>query len=250
MSSSFRKHPNARRLLLRMSKDIARTFTPMQLDAIENGLIPRTHRIDIRSLIPLLGKGAYFVLVAGPNRRVTPRRQANLEQSELSAVFSSVISVSQACQNSPNAYRLLSRIDKDIAATFSASQIHAMEAALVPRQHLIDIKLSLPSFFGKGAYLAFAAGPNRRARYQNLQNRNPFVLPAVAASSLVGIMALFGLVQLKSSDLLAKPDPKFADKEAFHPTTLPFKKNRGECEASERQWINNQCVDTTHDPTF
>ncbi|MEL7069051.1 MAG: hypothetical protein AAGN15_10430 [Cyanobacteria bacterium J06581_3] len=249
MSHSSRKHPNARRLLMRMSKEQARTFTPAQLNAIEGALVPHTHHIDIRSLIPLLGKGAYFVLIAGPNRRNAPRTPQNRNPQTLSGTLSDVISVSQACQNSPNAYRLLSRLDKAIAATFSPAQIYAVEVALEPRRHVIDLRLSLP-FLGKGAYLAFAAGPNRRARYRNLQNRNPFVLPAVVLSSAVGAASLFFLVQLKSSELVAQPDPEFSNQEAFHPTSLPFKKNRGECEESNRQWVNNQCIDETHDPVF
>lgn len=232
-----------------MSKEQARAFTLVQLQAIEDALLPRTHRFDFRCLIPILGQGAYFVLIAGPNRRDAARRKVQQMPGQSTAAATMVMSASQAYQNSPNAYRLIFRIDQAIAATFSAGQIQALEAALVPRQHVVDLRLSLP-ILGKGAYLAFAAGPNRRARYRSIQNRNPFVIPAVIASGAVGALSLAGLIQLKSSELLAEPDPSFSNKEAFHSTTLPFKKNRGECEESNRQWINNQCVDNTHDPAF
>ncbi len=152
-------------------------------------------------------------------------------------------------RNSPNAHRMLQRMPAEISATFSAGQVQAIEAALVPRTHVIDVRLSLP-FLGKGAYLVFAAGPNKRAHYRNLQNGNPFVMPAVLASAFVGAISIFGLVQLNGSALLQEPDPVFAQGEEFHPTIVPFKKNRQECEESGRQWTDEKCIDTVHDPDF
>ncbi|MEM6598076.1 MAG: hypothetical protein AAF635_07895 [Cyanobacteria bacterium P01_C01_bin.69] len=242
MSHSSRNHPNARRMLQRMPKEISQSFTLEQTQAIEDALVPRTHKIDLRCLIPLLGQGAYFVLAAGPNRRDTPRVQP-LENDEASDA------ISQMCRTTPNTYYLLSRMPAALKTTFSWPQIKAIESALVPRRHLIDLRLSLP-FLGKGAYLVLAAGPNKRSHYRNLQNRNPLVVPAVITSGIAGAAALLGLVYLKGSTLLAKPDPVFAKDEAFHPTAVPFKKNRGECEESGRQWIDDQCIDKTHDPVF
>jgi len=242
MSQSSRNHPNARRMLQRMPKEVGQTFTYSQAQAIEDALVPRTHKIDIRCLIPLLGKGAYFVLAAGPNCRNTPRAQPALPDNTSDMV-------SQMRRTTPNTYYLCSRMPEEIRNTFSWPQIKAIEAALVPRRHLLDLRLSLP-FLGKGAYLVFAAGPNSRPHYRNLQNRNPLVIPAVISSATIGAATLLGLIYLKGSDLLAEPDPVYAKEEAFHPTTVPFKKNRGECEESGRQWIDKQCIDKTHDPVF
>jgi hypothetical protein len=237
-------------MLLRMPKDLRATFSPQQLEAIENALVPRTHQVDVRMLLPFLGKGAYLVLVAGPNRRSQPRSgQPDWPMGDASAMLSSVINVSQLCRNSPNAYHMLQRMPKAITTTFSAVQIQAIENALIPRSHIVDIRLSLP-LMGKGAYFVFAAGPNKRAHYRDLQNRNPFVIPAVCASAFCGVAAIAGLVHLKGSDLLKRPDPAFAKEEAFYPTVVPFKKNRYECENSGRKWIDNHCVDKIHDPTF
>lgn len=241
MSQSSRNHPNARRMLQRMPKELGQTFTLSQTQAIEDALVPRTHKIDIRCLLPILGKGAYLVLVAGPNRRNTSRTPLPLnEASDM---------VSHMRRTTPNAYHVLSRMPADIRVTFNWPQIKAIESALVPRRHLVDLRLSLP-FLGKGSYLVFVAGPNRRSHYRNLQNRNPLVIPAVVTSAIVGIATLLGLIYLKSSALLAAPDPVFAKDEVFHPTAVPFKKNRGECEHSGRQWVNDQCIDKAHDPVF
>jgi hypothetical protein len=253
MSQPLRKNPNAHRMLMRMAKELKDTFSPTQIQAIEDALIPRTHVVDIRLLLPLLGKGAYLVLAAGPNRR-TAKRNAHSEWQNPSpgavpGVLADVITMSQFSRNSPNAYRMLQRMPKEISITFSAVQIQAIESALIPRSHAIDVRLSLP-LLGKGAYLVFAAGPNKRQHYRNLQNRNPFVMPAVCASVIAGAAVIFGLVQIKGSSLLAEADPVFSSGPNFYPTVVPFKKTQRECEESGRRWINNQCIDSVHNPDF
>jgi len=251
-------------MLLRMTSELRATFSPTQIAAIEDALVPHTHVIDIRLLLPLLGKGAYLVLAAGPNRRTISRKSAQSLSNQIpnqisnptsnqtpettGNVLGDMILPGESFQKSPNAYRMLQRIPREIGASFSPTQIQAIENALIPRTHLVDVRLSLP-FLGKGAYLVFAAGPNKRAHYRDLQNRNPFVMPAIGASVAVGTAVIASLVYLKGSTLLAEPDPVFAD-DAFHPTVVPFKKNRQECVKSNRQWVDNECIDKIHDPTF
>lgn len=247
MSLTFRSSPNAHRMLQRIQKEIRATFTPAQVQAIEAALVPCTHVCDVRLSLPLFGRGAYFVLMAGPNRRSKNRSQPNL--TDVPKMLADVIDISQTNQSNPNACRMLQRIPTDISVTFTQTQIQAMERALIPKRHLVDVRLSLP-LLGKGAYLVFVAGPNRRTHYRDIQNNNPFVMPAVCASILAGGASIFGLVQLNDSRLLEKPDPVFAKGEAFHPTAVPFKKNQQECEESDRQWIDDQCIDTIHDPSF
>lgn len=220
---------------------------------MEEALVPRTHAIDVRLLLPLLGKGAYLVLSAGPNQRDRKRNGQHQLQPQTSGhtpdAGTGTGEMSQSFQGCPNAYRMLQRMPQETITTFSAPQIQAIENALIPRGHVIDLRLSLP-FLGKGAYLVFAAGPNKRSHYRNLQNGNPFVMPAVFTSVVIGAASIVGLVALKGSTLLAQPDPVFAQGEEFHPTVVPFKKNRRECEESGRKWTNKQCVDSAHDPVF
>ncbi len=223
------------------------TFTSLQIQCMETALVPRTHAVDLRLSLPLFGKEAYLMLAVGPNHRAKPR---NRQPERMPPVLSSVISLSQPCRSYPKASHLLQRLPIEISTTFTLSQIQAMEGALTPRAHLIDVQQQLP-FLGKGAYLVFAAGPNRRARYHsNLRNRNAWVMPVILVSTAVSTLSLFSLITLRSSQLLAKPDPSFTTKKAFYPTTVPFKRNQQECEQSSRQWINDKCVDSEHDPAF
>ena len=220
-------------------------FSPTQIEALELALVPRTHKVDVRFLLPLMGKGAYFVLAAGPNRRSADRGgsgQATFSERE------GAMNQNSAFTHSPNAYRVLRRMSGDVVTTFTSEQIQAIETALIPRSHLINMRLSLP-MLGKGAYMVLAAGPNTRSHYKDIQNGNPFVMPTVFASVTVAALSLAGLVQLKGSALLREEDPVFAN-EKFHPTVVPFKKNRNECLESGRQWIDNQCIDKVHDPDF
>ena len=267
-------------MLLRMSAEQRALFTSAQMEAIEEALNPRTHLVDLRMGLPLLGKGAYFVLVGGPDRRrsnrsqdnhsqdnhsqdnhsQTNRSQTNRSQADrkcsyespeaMGLALSKAIAVNRSHQRNPDAYHhLLQRIPPSVLVTFEPAQIQAIRAALVPRRHLVDIRLSLP-FFGQGAYLCFAAGSERRGHYRNIQNRNPFTMPAVIASILIGSGSILGLIYIKGSAILAKPDPVFDRKPKFYQTTVPFKKTQRECMESNRQWIEGKCVDELHDPTF
>ena len=246
---SYYKYPNAHRMLLRMPVAQQTLFTLSQVEAIEEALTPRTHILDLRMGLPLLGKGAYFVFMGGPNRRNSGRDQTQGSPAHMHSALSNAIAMNKTLQRNPTVYHLLQRVPNHIMATFQPAQIQAMEAALVPRRHMVDIRLSLP-LCGKDAYFVFAAGPNRRGHYRDIQNKNPFTTPAVLASVLIGAGSILGLVYLKGSAILAKPDPVFDQGPDFYQTTLPFKKTQRECMESGRQWIEEKCVDEIHDPSF
>ena len=248
---SYYKYPNARRMLTRMSADHQALFTLAQVEAIEEALTPRTHLIDIRMGFPLFGKGAYCVFIGGPNSRQFNRKKPQELPTAIHSALSNEndIDVNQPQQLHPTAYYLLQRLPDNIMATLEPAQIQAIGAALVARNHLIDIRLSLP-FYGKGAYLCFVAGANQRGHYRNIQNRNPFILPAVIASILLGAGSILGLIYIRSSAVLAEPDPVFDRAPKFYQTTVPFKKTQRECMESDRQWIEGKCIDELHDPNF
>lgn len=229
-------------MLQRMPENVRVTFTPDQIQAIESALIVRPHAVDLRFSIPFFGRGAYVVVIAGTERRTIRQRQA-------SAPLGSADGISQLPKTLPHASRLIGRMPEAIAASFTPVQIGAMNGVLIPRAHAIDLRLSFP-IFSQEFYAACLAGRNRRTYYRNLQTRNPFVMPVACASVAVSAIAIFALIQLKSSALLADPDPLVSPESTFYPAVVPFKENRAECEKSDRQWIDDQCVDAIHDPVF
>lgn len=66
---SYYRYPNAHRMLLRMPVEHQVLSTLTQVEAIEEALTPRTHKLDLRMGLPLLGRGAYLIFMSGPNRR-------------------------------------------------------------------------------------------------------------------------------------------------------------------------------------
>ncbi len=58
---------------------------------------------------------------------------------------------------------LLKRLPRDVAATFTTEQLAALERAVAPSRHAVDIRLSLP-FLGRRRYVVLLAGRERRPR--------------------------------------------------------------------------------------
>ncbi|MGB3292334.1 MAG: hypothetical protein WBB01_04970 [Phormidesmis sp.] len=245
MIQLFRPSPNAGFMLQRMPENVRVTFTPHQIQAVESALIVRPHAVDMRLTIPFFGRGAYVVIIAGGERR----RIARGSRQQSAAQGGSAHAIRQLSETFPHASRLLGKMPEELAASFTPLQISAMDSVLIPRTHTIDLRLSLP-IFGQEFYAACLAGRNRRTYYRDLQNRNSFVMPMACASVAISAIAIFTLVHLKDSALLTEPDPLVSAESTFYPTVVPFKKNREECERSDRQWIDDQCIDTVHDPAF
>ncbi len=247
MNQLFRQSPTANLMLERMPESVRAAFTPYQIQAIESALIVRPHAVDIRLTIPFFGRGAYIIVIAGCRRRMVFHRYARRQQTPEQASLAP--DMSQLSKTFPYACRLFEKMPEEIGRSFTLVQISAMDGALAPRTHAVDLRSSVP-FFSRELYVAFLSGRNRRAYYRDLQNRNRFVLPVACASVAVSVVTIFALIHLKSSALLADPDPLVRAEPTFYPAVVPFKTTREECEKSDRQWIDDQCIDSVHDPAF
>lgn len=136
-----------------------------------------------------------------------------------------------------------------VSDTFSPAQIQAIENAIAPRQHTVDVRLLLP-FPGRSIYFVLLAGRNRRGYYRDLQNRHSLIMPIVMAGIIAGAAAVFALVHFKDSQAPTESNPVFEESQEFYPAVIPFKKDRKSCEESDRQWVDGQCIDAVHDPDF
>ncbi len=58
---------------------------------------------------------------------------------------------------------LLKRLPRDVAASFTAEQRAALDRAIAPSRHGVDIRLSLP-FLGERRYVVLLAGREKRPR--------------------------------------------------------------------------------------
>lgn len=152
---------------------------------------------------------------------------------------------------------ILEQLPPEQRYTFSDEQVDALHQsalALPKAKHAVNLRLSVP-FPGKGFYLVFFAGEERRSRKRLMADREFQLLPklAVLLVVLTGCATVFGvaysqrkLAIAKQAEVASLEEPE----ETVHPTVVPFKYDRDQCEASGRLWRNDQCFDYQHDHTF
>ncbi|MBE9108174.1 hypothetical protein IQ273_01905 [Nodosilinea sp. LEGE 07298] len=144
---------------------------------------------------------------------------------------------------------LLSRMAPEIAVTFSPAQVQALQVALTPRRHPVNIRLSLPLGITR-VYLVVLAGTELRSpdrlRQSAVQHPlwTPMNLLVMAGTTGLGILALLAMMQITNTDLSQVFNPRAA------PAGIPFKADRSSCEESGRTWREGSCLDFGHDPTF
>ncbi|HSM84117.1 MAG TPA: hypothetical protein VLS96_20670 [Nodosilinea sp.] len=150
---------------------------------------------------------------------------------------------------SSNLDPVLARMAPEVATSFSPAQRQALAAALTPRRHPIDVRLSIPLGWSR-VYLVLLAGtetrsPQRR-QFEAAQHPlwTPLNLLVVVGTMGLGIAALLALLTVNSTNLSRLLNPNSA------PAGIPFKDDQASCEASGRTWQDNACLDFGHDPTF
>ena len=153
--------------------------------------------------------------------------------------------------------RILEQLPPEERYSFSEHQIEALHqsALTLPKaKRVVNVRWSIP-FPGKGFYLVFFAGPERRSRRRLLADGEFQLLPRVVLllASLIGCAIVFGLAY--SQRMLAVSKQRSAaelneSSNIVHPTIVPFKYNREQCETSFREWKDGECFDFEHDHTF
>ncbi|PSR12161.1 hypothetical protein C8255_26970 [filamentous cyanobacterium CCP3] len=145
--------------------------------------------------------------------------------------------------------QVLMRMPPDIAVTFSPAQYQALQAALTPRRHPVNIRLSIPTG-GARIYLVVLAGKETRSiarrRVEAAEQAlwTPLNLLVMVGTTVVSILALLALVYLSHLNLGTGLKPQVA------PAAVPFKADQASCEQSGRVWQGETCLDFEHDSTF
>ena len=153
--------------------------------------------------------------------------------------------------------RILEQLPPEEQYLFSEHQIevlHRSALSLPKANHAINVRWSIP-FLGKGFYLVFFVGKERRSRKRLLADGDFQLMPRIVLilASLLGCAIVFGLAygqrklaisQQRSAYNLDQPSDN------IHPTTVPFKYDQEQCETSFREWIDGECVDYDHSHTF
>lgn len=152
---------------------------------------------------------------------------------------------------------ILEQLPPEQRYSFSDQQVEALHQsalALPKAKHAINLRLSVP-FPGKGFYLVLFAGEERRSRKRLLADSDFKLLPkmVVVLGTVFGCMAIFGLAYSQRMMAISKQNQAASlenSSEVVHPTVVPFKYNREQCETSNRQWEDGQCVDYEHSHMF
>ncbi|MEM9977387.1 MAG: hypothetical protein AAF808_07125 [Cyanobacteria bacterium P01_D01_bin.2] len=67
-------------------------------------------------------------------------------------------------------------------------------------------------------------------------------------ASMTGMGCIIGLLRLRYD--YQTIHPLQAEEPSVHPTVLPFRKDPVNCEKNGGLWLNQECVDHDHSPTF
>lgn len=150
----------------------------------------------------------------------------------------------------PQLEQVIARLSPEIVATFTPTQLDALQIAfhqLTWRKHSVDVRFSFP-FPGKGIYFVFLAGPERRSLARRRTSRthiSPGAFISIAASTILGgaiiALTLFQLIQT------SKTTSKTTQ---FYPTGIPWLNSKTACQHTGRVWQGETCWDEQHDPNF
>jgi hypothetical protein len=144
----------------------------------------------------------------------------------------------------PDSERLFERMAPQLAASFSPAQRQALQEALTPRSHTVELRFIAP--FWPKFYLVILAGADTRDRPRSWPGQiwKPLNFVVVVGGILTGLLTLLGMMQF----------PKLSQSSLMHwqaaPAGIPFKADRSSCEQSGRIWQDNTCIDYDHNPTF
>ncbi|MEA5553607.1 hypothetical protein VB713_21960 [Anabaena cylindrica UHCC 0172] len=144
-----------------------------------------------------------------------------------------------------------SQISPEIAVTFTKEQIEAIQKGFSHRewkQHSLDLRISVPIPLIR-FYLVLLAGEERRSkqRWQYEKQLYPFwtfgnILFLMALSFIFIVGSISTLFLMKS--LIPKQS------NSIFPTSLPWIQNETQCKRANKNWSDDRCWDSEHNPTF
>lgn len=144
------------------------------------------------------------------------------------------------------------RLPAHLRSSFTDEQLSALRQAftLIGRSpHRIDCRMSIP-FPIRSFYFVLLAGPERRSKERVAAAQRAFLIRAIVLLSMaVGSGLVFALSGLSGAGNSQVRRVWHAGQQS-HPTVVPFKYTKDECETSGREWREGECVDYEHSPDF
>lgn len=145
------------------------------------------------------------------------------------------------------AVKILKRIPPEHRHSFTPQQITALQKALGEKRQQSKpstFKVTLGPF-----YLSLAAG---RAQKNQGKGQYSMLVPVLCMmTSMVGMGCVAGLMKFRYGYQAAHAAAALQPQEqSIHPSVLPFRTDQGNCEKNGAVWVEQECVDHGHDPTF
>jgi hypothetical protein len=147
--------------------------------------------------------------------------------------------------------RLFEHISPEVAATFTPTQLEALNQAsyqLSWKAHAVDIRLSIP--FPRRLYCVVLAGQERRSpqRLQLERHKRSVWKPANVA--VVAIALSVVVLSSVGIQTILLPSIAAISHSQSHPTAIPWLQTKAACQNTGRVWRDGVCWDQEHDSSF
>ncbi|MEM6251506.1 MAG: hypothetical protein AAF821_01165 [Cyanobacteria bacterium P01_D01_bin.156] len=151
------------------------------------------------------------------------------------------------------ANKILNRLPPEYRRSFSIEQVEALQTALI-MQGALDKAKPKPLELWK-----FHLGPlclsldlkNQQNLHANARRQSVLVPILCMLVTILGIGCVASLLKFRyeyqSSRLATSLQ---AQEQEFHPAVLPFRTDQDTCEENGAIWMDQECVDYGHNPTF
>jgi len=153
---------------------------------------------------------------------------------------------------------LRKRLPAELQHTFTEAQLTAIRNLYNMRSRtsspLVDQRFTLPCPGGH-LYGVLMIGRDRRSKLRARTRKNlkqairaRLIMTLGVTLACSGMMGLVKLGQVYSAHTYRKNFE--TEKAGYHPASVPFKEDQMACEASGREWRNEECIDHEHNPSF
>ncbi len=142
------------------------------------------------------------------------------------------------------ALKILNRVPPEHRQSFTEQQVIALQTALVEKRKKSIFTVTLGP-----CDLSLVVGRDQRMNSRQLSQSMLAPILCIMVSML-GVGGVMGLLKFRYGYQSHVHSALQNQQQAVHPTVLPFRKDPINCEKNGAVWMDNECVDHDHDPTF
>lgn len=150
----------------------------------------------------------------------------------------------------PQVRQILSRLPEEVINKLSEEELLALYRSITtPRNHSIDLRLSLP-LVPKRLYFVTLVGLERRDASTRTQAKSQWNAASVRLAMGISLLAGLAISGMSYQVLHKGPKVAVASETTVHPTALPWIGTAANCKGKSRQWKEGLCYEQAHSPDF